>query len=193
MVRNDPKELLLVAIGVGMYSDDLDWSENFCLRLADHPHFNVRGNAVLSFGHLARRFKTLESPESVDAIRRGLADSDEYVRGQAESAADDVEWFAKLKVRRHGLPYSHPLQWTGAAGVLSRFENGLARPRPLNGFTLCSSRRHPLRSLIGDSDPRGGNPFWCLTRPCLSPRCSCGGNRGLCSPTFRFCSQLHGV
>jgi hypothetical protein len=102
LVRNDPEELLLVAIGVGMYSDDLMWSETFCLGLAQHPHFNVRGNAILSFGHLARRFRTLEKPESIDAIRRGLADSDEFVRGQAESAADDVEWFAKIKVRRSG-------------------------------------------------------------------------------------------
>ena len=65
LVRNDPDELLLVAIAVGMYSDDLTWSEDFCLRLAEHPHVNVRGNAILSFGHLARRFGTLEKPESV--------------------------------------------------------------------------------------------------------------------------------
>ena len=84
LVRNDPDELLLVAIAVGMYSDDLTWSEDFCLRLAEHPHVNVRGNAILSFGHLARRFGTLEKPESIDAVRRGLADADEYVRGQAE-------------------------------------------------------------------------------------------------------------
>jgi hypothetical protein len=100
--RNDPAELLLVAIGVGLHSEDLAWSEDFCLRLARHPHFNVRGNSILSFGHLARRFKTLNRPESIEAVRSGLTDADEYVRGQADAAADDVEWFAKLKVRPSG-------------------------------------------------------------------------------------------
>lgn len=100
--RNDPAELLLIAIGVGLHSEDLPWAEAFCLRLAKHPHFNVRGNAILSFGHLARRFKTLNRPESIEAVRSGLTDADEYVRGQADAAADDVEWFAKMKVRRSG-------------------------------------------------------------------------------------------
>ena len=100
--RNDPAELSLVAIGVGLYSDDLAWSEDFCLRLAQHPDPGVRGNAVLSFGHLSRRFKALNRPESVGAIRRGLADAHEYVRGHAYEAADTVEWFTKLKVRLPG-------------------------------------------------------------------------------------------
>ena len=100
--RDNPNELLLVAISVGMYSEDLPRAEAFCLRLAKHSHFNVRGNAVLSFGHLARRFKKLNRPESVEAVRSGLTDADEYVRGQAEAAADDVEWFAKIEVRPSG-------------------------------------------------------------------------------------------
>lgn len=100
--RNDPAELLLVAVGVGLHSADLPWAESFCMRIAKHPHFNVRGNAILSFGHLARRFKTLNWPESIEAVRSGLMDADEYVRGQADAAADDVEWFAKLKVRPFG-------------------------------------------------------------------------------------------
>ncbi len=100
--RGDPDELLHVAIGVGLYAEDLLWAEAFCLRLAKHPHFNVRGNAILSFGHLARRFGTLSQPESIGVVRSGLADADGYVRGQAAAAADDIEWFAKLKVRPSG-------------------------------------------------------------------------------------------
>jgi hypothetical protein len=53
-------------------------------------------------GHLARRFETLNRPESIEAVRSGLTDAHEYVRGQADAAADDVEWFAKLKVRPSG-------------------------------------------------------------------------------------------
>jgi hypothetical protein len=100
--RDDPAELLLVAISVGLYSDDLPWAEQFSLRLAAHPHFNVRGNAVLAFGHLARRFRMLQQSASVDVVRRGLADPDRFVRRQAEAAADDIEWFAKIPVRPEG-------------------------------------------------------------------------------------------
>jgi len=98
-VRNKPDELLLVAIGVGLYSDDLAWAEQFCVRLAAHQHFNVRGNAILALGHLSRRFRTLKQASSLEAIRGGLSDSNDYIRGQSEAAADDVEWFAKLSVR----------------------------------------------------------------------------------------------
>ena len=100
--RNDPAELLLVVIGVGLHCGDLAWAEDFCLRLSSHPHFNVRGNAILSLGYLARRFKTLNRPESMEAIRCGLTDEDRYVRGHADDAANDVEWFAKLNVRSSG-------------------------------------------------------------------------------------------
>jgi hypothetical protein len=31
-----------------------EWGEGVCARLANHEHFNVRGNAILGFGHLAR-------------------------------------------------------------------------------------------------------------------------------------------
>jgi hypothetical protein len=102
LARDNPDELLHVAIGVGMYSDDLPWAEQFCLQLAQHPHFNVRGNAVLAFGHLARRFRHLGNPASLKAVQSGLVDADVYVRGQAEAAADDLEWFAKLQVRPPG-------------------------------------------------------------------------------------------
>lgn len=47
LARNNPDELLLVAISVGMYAENLPWGEAFCLRLAKHSHFNVRGNAIL--------------------------------------------------------------------------------------------------------------------------------------------------
>lgn len=100
--RDDPDELLTVVIAVGRYSVDISWAEAFCLRLAEHWHFNVRGNAIQSLGHLARRYNILNRPESIEALRAGLKDSNDYVRRQAEDAADDVEWFAKLMVRPTG-------------------------------------------------------------------------------------------
>jgi hypothetical protein len=50
-------ELSSVPLAVSMHSTDTDWAQGVCVRLASQPHFNVRGNAVLGFGHLARRFR----------------------------------------------------------------------------------------------------------------------------------------
>jgi len=98
--RNDPNELLYAVLSAALYSDDLDWAEGVCLQLAEHEHFNVRGNAILGFGHLARIHRRLDEGRVKLLIEAALEDESEYVRGQAESAADDVEFFLKWKVHR---------------------------------------------------------------------------------------------
>jgi hypothetical protein len=98
--RNDADELSCVAIAVALHSEDLSWAQNLCIRLATHVHYNVRGNAILGFGHLARRFRTLDRDRVHSLIERALSDSDEWVRGQAEAAADDVELFLGWKLAR---------------------------------------------------------------------------------------------
>lgn len=97
--RNDPDELRLIVVGVSLYSEDLASAEEFCLRCTQHPHHSVRGNAILGLAHLARRFRTISRPQSVDVVRCGLSDENEYVRGHANDAADDLEHYAKLNVR----------------------------------------------------------------------------------------------
>ena len=102
LVRDDPAELLLVVLSVGLHSENASEAEQYCLGLAGHPHYNVRANAIQALGHLARRFRTLKLPESIEAVQRGLADPVEYVRQESDSAADDIEWYAKLPVRPPG-------------------------------------------------------------------------------------------
>jgi hypothetical protein len=98
LARNDPEELLLVPISVSMEHDDLLWSQALCVQLAKHGHYNVRGNAVLGFGHLARRFRNLDEEVVRPIIEQALVDSDSFVRGQAWAAAEDVAFFLGWKV-----------------------------------------------------------------------------------------------
>jgi hypothetical protein len=95
--RDEPKELLRAVIAVALHSEELGWASAVCLQLARHQHFNVRGNAILGLGHLARRFGRLD-PVARDVIEDGLRDSDAYVRGQAECAADDAQHFLRWKI-----------------------------------------------------------------------------------------------
>ena len=88
--RNQPDELLHVPVCVSMDPPDCAWAQDICLRLSGHPHFNVRGNAILGFGHLARTCRALDELKVKPLIEAALHDRDEFVRGQAYSSASDV-------------------------------------------------------------------------------------------------------
>lgn len=98
--RADPQELLYVPILVGMNAADCDreWAEDVCLRLAAHPHFNVRGNALLGLGHIARTCRALNTQAAVPLIASALRDEDEFVRGHATSAAEDLATYLGVVV-----------------------------------------------------------------------------------------------
>ncbi len=99
IARDDPAELYVVPISVSMYLEDLAWSQGVCVRLSTHRDATVRGNAVLGFGHLARRFRKLDERVVRPIIENALLDADPYVRGQAHDAADDVTHFLGWKVK----------------------------------------------------------------------------------------------
>ena len=96
---DDADQLSRLVIGEALHESDLDFAESLCLRLAVHVDPVVRGNAVLGFGHLARRFGSLKSPIARSLIESALNDESEYVRGQAWAAADDVVHFLGWNIR----------------------------------------------------------------------------------------------
>jgi hypothetical protein len=100
VARGDPAELLYVPIAVGMNADvfERSWAEEQCFSLAQHPHFNVRGNALLGLGHIARVCGALDTARAGRAISQGLRDPHEYVRGHAEDAAADLEMYLNFRV-----------------------------------------------------------------------------------------------
>jgi hypothetical protein len=99
ILRNNPEELLYAVLSAALYSDDAGWAENVCLRLARHEHFNVRGNAILGFGHIARIHRKLTKDLVKPVIETALGDVSDYVRDHADSAAEDVEFFLKWKIK----------------------------------------------------------------------------------------------
>lgn len=96
--KNDPDELLYAVLSATLYSLNPDWAEDVCLRLSNHENFNVRGNAILGFGHIARIHRKLNKRIIKPIIENALSDESDYVRGQADSAADDVEHILKWKI-----------------------------------------------------------------------------------------------
>ena len=95
--RNNKGDLLYVPISVSLYSTDLDWAQAICVKLSSHEHFNVRGNAVLGFSHLSRRFGKLDRNLVKPVVEAAMHDPHEYVRMQANDAADDLRHFLKWR------------------------------------------------------------------------------------------------
>jgi hypothetical protein len=87
-------EEYMVPIAVSLHEGDALLAERVCLSLVIHTDLNIRGNAVLGFGHLARRFGKFHYSEMIKQIvEDALRDSNDFVRGQADAAAHDIEFF----------------------------------------------------------------------------------------------------
>jgi HEAT repeat protein len=99
--RNDPDELQLAALTVALAATDLAAAEPVCIRLCSHPDTRVKGNALVSLGHLARRFRSLDEASVKPLIESGLQDPDEYVRMSAKSAADEIHQFLHWIIAGH--------------------------------------------------------------------------------------------
>jgi hypothetical protein len=98
--RDDPIELMDVALDIALESGEREWAESCCVQLARHRSAQVRGNAVAAFGHLARRFGRLDPQRVRRVVDIALHDPSEYVRGQAESAAEDLTTFLDWEFQR---------------------------------------------------------------------------------------------
>lgn len=98
IAANDAEVLGPMIIAAALYEDDFDIAYRACLQLSAHIDEIVRGNAILSFGHLARIFGRLGS-EAPAIVRRGLVDTSAYVRGQSHAAAGDLHHFLDIEVR----------------------------------------------------------------------------------------------
>lgn len=97
---DDLTQLRLIPISISMHSSDLIEAEQICLTLSTHADPTVRGNAILGFGHLARRFGKLTHEHILSVIENALTSENNFVRSQAEATADDVEHFLKWTVQR---------------------------------------------------------------------------------------------
>jgi hypothetical protein len=91
--RDDPIELMDLALDIGTEGETREWAQSCCVQLARHRNAQVRGNAVLAFGHLARRFGRLDPQRVRRQVEIALRDPSEYVRAQAASAAEDLSTF----------------------------------------------------------------------------------------------------
>jgi len=99
--RNADDEISLVPLTIALAATDPAYAQQVCLKLAADPRAMVRGNAIASLGHLARRFRSLDELPVTGVIEAGLIDADEYVRLSAKSAADEIHQFLGWTFQNH--------------------------------------------------------------------------------------------
>jgi uncharacterized protein (DUF111 family) len=99
--RNAPDEIALVPLTVAMLSEDGAAAMRVCVRLARHEDPRVRANALISLGHLARRFRSLDEAVVKPLVEEGLRDADDAVRILAKSAADEIHQFLHWTIAGH--------------------------------------------------------------------------------------------
>lgn len=73
-IADDDPQLSVMIIAAALEDEDRDFVEATCLRLSTHANDEVRGNAILGLGHLARLFGEV-SDSAVACVKRGLSDS----------------------------------------------------------------------------------------------------------------------
>ncbi len=93
----DVETLSLVVLSVALYSKDYEYAVNLCVQFSSHEHFNVRGNAIQGFGHIARIGRKLNEEIVKPIIKRALKDENEFVRGNAIDAKDDTKSYLNWK------------------------------------------------------------------------------------------------
>jgi len=101
ILRNNPAELELASITVALSDLDFHFIESICIRLTSYYDNNVRGNALVSLGHLARRFRMLDEQSVKPIIESALLDSHEYVNLCAKSAADEIHQYLHWEIKGH--------------------------------------------------------------------------------------------
>jgi hypothetical protein len=97
---DDPDALRYAVVAIALHDEDWRYAQDLCVRLSTHAHFNVRGNAVLGFGHIARVHRRLDRAVVQPIIEAAMRDANDYVRGHGFDAADETAHFLGWKYDR---------------------------------------------------------------------------------------------
>lgn len=95
-IKSDETDRMAEALlSLAFYDEDWMFVENLCIEYSSHKDSKVRGIAILCFGHLARIHGQLHIEKVIPIINKALVDEDDFIRGHAYDANDDVNMYLK--------------------------------------------------------------------------------------------------
>ena len=95
IAEDDLAALRRIVLEIANEARDREWAQSCFIQLARHRDAEVRGNAILGFGHLARRFGRLDPQRVRRIVGIALVDPSPSVREKARSAALDLRTFLR--------------------------------------------------------------------------------------------------
>jgi hypothetical protein len=102
---DDIATLVYVAFSIGMRGSDWKYAQDLCVRLADHPHKTVRGNAILGLEYVARFQGRLEKHIAKPVLLRALKDPELEVVERARDAIEVINYSLGWRI---GMRRVHP-------------------------------------------------------------------------------------
>ncbi len=90
----DPHLVCEALVAVGLFENDYAFASDVILERGNDRDSQIRGAALIALAHLARRHRRIP-PTAFELVRKALRDPDEYIRGQAQAASDDIEQFVR--------------------------------------------------------------------------------------------------
>ena len=80
---------------LSLNDDDSDFAFKTCYFFSQHENENVRGMAILGFGHIAQKHDRIDLETVLPIIEKAKLDKSEFVRHKANDATDDLEFLIK--------------------------------------------------------------------------------------------------
>ncbi len=92
---DNPDTIVRGLLSLALNADDGEFVQDLMVRYSQHKNENIRGIAILCFGHIARIHRAVNKELIIPLINDALNDESKFVRGHAHSALDDIKMFCK--------------------------------------------------------------------------------------------------
>ncbi|MBW7473877.1 hypothetical protein K0T92_03900 [Paenibacillus oenotherae] len=92
---DNPGTIVNGLLSLTFNADDGEFVQELMVHYTQHKNENIRGIAILCFGHIARIHATVNKELIIPLINDALKDESSFVRGHAHSALDDINMFCK--------------------------------------------------------------------------------------------------
>lgn len=92
LAAGDERKVAIALISIGLNEKNSAWAQETCLEHISHDNQAIASAAIVAVGHIARRFRTLDTAK-VSAAMHQAGQKHPSLSGVISSARDDIEMF----------------------------------------------------------------------------------------------------
>jgi len=95
LVSGSIEDICRALISLAHHDPDWQWVQQKCFEFIRHRDKEIRANAALCLGHLARIHRKLDKQRAISTLRKMLSDPE--LAGRAQDVLDDIEMYLRSK------------------------------------------------------------------------------------------------